>query len=162
MGVVTCGQILRRISTASVRDSSTMAADGILLLMVCATFQDEQDALAVRVSRLTLCTTRIRGAKWRRSRRRRARASHASKRRTLMLWKRYVHGFKFLSCLKGTHANMQCLANEEGYEVIGTWKEGELVLGVYSIIDVLADGRNLRSQYLLYHTVPVHQHHLAI
>jgi hypothetical protein len=47
---------------------------------------------------------------------------------------------------------MQCLANEEGYEVIGTWKEGELVLGVYSIIDVLADGRNLRR---LYHTVLV-------
>ena len=161
MEVVTCGQILRHISTASVRDPPTPAADGIPLLIVCATFQDERGALVARVSQLTLYTTRIRGAKWRRSRRRRARASHASKRRTLMLWKKYVHGFEFLSCLEGTHAKMSFLANEEGYEVIGTWKEGELVLGVYSIIDVLADGRKLRK-YLLYHTVPVHQHHLAI
>ena len=104
------------------------------LLRERATFQDERGALVARVSRSTLCMTRVRGPKWRRSRRRRARASHASKRRTLMSWKRYAHGFEFLSCLDGAHATMLCLANEKGHEVALRNPEGE---GKFGSRDVL-------------------------
>ena len=111
------------------------------LLIERATFQDERDALVARVYRLTLCTTRVHGPKWRRSRRRRARASHASKRRTLMSWKRYAPGFESCLALTVLTRTRRALANEEGYEVALRNSKGESEYGSRSVLYNRCSGR---------------------